>query len=106
MNNSSWFRQHWVFLTVLLACLAARIVFSTGQGFSNDELSALVRTRLSGWNNFWFYGVTFGDMHPALYQTLLWLWVRCFGEGEFMVRLPGLLLFLFGQDVDGSLLLS
>jgi hypothetical protein len=97
MNKSSWFRQHWVFLTVLLASLAARIVFSAGQGFSNDELSALVRTRLQGWDNFWFYGVTFGDMHPALYQALLWIWVRLFGEGEFMVRLPGILLFVFGQ---------
>jgi hypothetical protein len=97
MNKTSWLRTNWVFFTVLLAGCVVRIVFSAGHGYSNDELSALIRTRLISWDEFWFYGVSYGDMHPALYQGLLWLWVRCFGEGEFMVRLPGILFFALGQ---------
>lgn len=63
------------------------------QGFSNDELSAWYRTRYSTWDSFWYFGVKHGDMHPAFYQVLLWLWVRVFGDSEFAIRSTSLLFY-------------
>jgi hypothetical protein len=90
-------RKHWAFLVILCLAIVARIIFIIGQGFSNDELSGLIRTQHHSWNTFWYYGVTEGDMHPVFYQALLWFWVRIFGDSEIAVRAPGILFFIASQ---------
>lgn len=90
----AFFRKHGLFTILILLGLAVRILFMLEQGFSNDELSALCRTRFDSLTDLWANGVRIGDMHPAFYQTLLWFWVKVFGENEFLFRLPGLLFYL------------
>lgn len=90
-------REHWLFYTLLLIGLIVRLIFIADQGFSNDELSAWYRTRYSTWDEFWFYGVKHGDMHPAFYQVLLWIWVRVFGDSEFAIRSTSLIFYCFNS---------
>lgn len=91
------FYKHWPFILLVLLGLVLRFVFMSEQGLSNDELSALCRTRVDSWNSFWNEGVKYGDMHPAFYQALLWFWVRLFGESEFMFRIPSILFYVLNS---------
>lgn len=86
-------RNHWLFYTLLLIGLVVRSIFMVDQGFSNDELSAWYRTRYTTWDSFWYFGVKHGDMHPAFYQVLLWIWVRIFGDSEFAIRSTSLIFY-------------
>jgi hypothetical protein len=47
--------------------------------FTYDELSAIFRAKAATWNEHWQQGVM-PDGHPPGMQTLIWLWVRFFGE--------------------------
>jgi hypothetical protein len=85
--------KHKWFLLVLVVGLGIRVYFMLSQGLSNDELSALTRCRFQTWNEFWFYGVKNGDMHPAFYQLFLWGWVNVFGENEFLFRFSSLIFY-------------
>jgi hypothetical protein len=89
--------KHWPFIVLILLGLVLRAVFMAEQGLSNDELSALCRTRADSWSSFWNEGVKYGDMHPVFYQALLWVWVRLFGESEFFFRLPSLLFYVINS---------
>lgn len=87
-------RRYGLFYALLLLGLAIRCVFIHEQGFGNDELSALCRTRVETWETFWNKGVKVGDMHPVFYQALLWGWVRIFGDSEWAVRATSLLFYV------------
>lgn len=87
-------RRNWLFLTLLFMGLVVRFLFMKEQGFSNDELSALCRTRFNSLGELWENGVKNGDMHPAFYQTLLWIWIKIFGENEFLIRLLSLIFYV------------
>ena len=54
---------------------------------SNDELSALSRLRYSSFAEMISKGV-YIDFHPAGLQIFLFYWVKIFGDGVFMLRLP------------------
>ncbi len=54
---------------------------------SNDELSALSRIRFDSFSEMIEKGV-YIDFHPAGVQTFLYYWVKIFGDGPFIVRLP------------------
>ncbi len=47
--------------------------------FTYDELSAIFRAKAATWNEHWQQGVI-PDGHPPGMQTLIWFWVRNFGE--------------------------
>ncbi|NBP05917.1 MAG: hypothetical protein EBV15_06815 [Bacteroidetes bacterium] len=47
--------------------------------FTYDELSAIFRANSATWNEHWQQGVM-PDGHPPGMQTLIWLWVKYFGE--------------------------
>ncbi len=87
-------QKHWVFISLVLVGLIIRLIFMHYQGLSNDELSAWHRTHFSTWNEFWVQGVKVGDMHPAFYQVLLWIWVRIFGDSEFAIRSTSLIFYI------------
>jgi len=82
---------------LLLLGLIIRILFINEQGLSNDELSAWYRTRFTDWNSFWELGVKTGDMHPAFYQVLLWIWVRVFGDSEWALRSTSLIFYILNS---------
>jgi hypothetical protein len=90
-------RKHWLFLSILIVGLVVRFIFIAHQGLSNDELSAWFRTRYNSWDEFWFFGIKNGDMHPSFYQVLLWIWVRIFGDSELSLRLTSLLFYIFNS---------
>lgn len=77
--------------------MIVRIIFINEQGLSNDELSAWYRTRFTDWTTFWHEGVKSGDMHPAFYQVLLWIWVRIFGDSEWALRSTSLIFYILNS---------
>jgi hypothetical protein len=87
-------KKHGYFLILLLLGLITRVVFLSYHGLSNDELSAWYRTGFSSWDDFWYFGVTHGDMHPVFYQVLLWCWVRLFGDADWIIRVPSLFFYI------------
>lgn len=87
-------KKHGYFLLLLLLGLITRVVFLSFHGLSNDELSAWFRTGFSTWDDFWYFGVTHGDMHPAFYQVLLWCWVRLVGDADWIIRIPSLFFYV------------
>ena len=87
-------KKHGYFLILLLLGLITRVVFLSYHGLSNDELSAWYRTGFSSWDDFWYFGVTHGDMHPVFYQALLWCWVRLFGDADWIIRVPSIFFYM------------
>ena len=59
--------------------------------YSYDEFSALFRTRFDNFRDLIHYGVVTTDTHPAGIQVFMYYWVKLFGEGEMMVKLPFML---------------
>lgn len=101
-GKSSWvsrflLRENSAFLSIITLGLLVRILVVVNHGLSNDELSALYRTTFHTWDDFWFYGVSNGDMHPAFYQVLLWFWVKLFGTSDIVFRLPSLIFYLLNS---------
>lgn len=80
-------------LLVLLLLIAAviRFVAAYTLSLSNDELSALTRTRFASFSEMIQDGV-YIDFHPAGVQTFLFYWVRIFGDNDFVFRLPFVLI--------------
>ncbi len=59
--------------------------------FSYDEFSALFRTRFDNFGDLIRLGVVTTDTHPAGIQVFMYYWVKLFGEGEEVVKLPFML---------------
>ncbi len=93
MSIREKFLEHKMFWLILFVGLILRLLFIEFQGLSNDELSAWYRTRYPMGETFWKLGVREGDMHPAFYQVLLWVWVRVFGDSDFSIRMTSLIFF-------------
>lgn len=71
-----------------------RLIFMEHHGLSNDELSAWLRTNYDSFPDLINLGVKTGDMHPAFYQVLLWIWVNVFGDTEFALRSLSLIFYV------------
>jgi len=59
--------------------------------FTNDELSALNRTRFDNFSDLINIGVM-PDGHPALIQVFMYFYTKLFGFGDFITKLPFLLM--------------
>ncbi len=92
-------RNNGLFVFLLIIGITLRLIFISHHGLSNDELSAWFRTRYTKWDDFWYFGVTNGDMHPVFYQALLWVWVRLFGELDWTIRLTSMLFFIMNMSL-------
>ncbi len=55
--------------------------------FSNDELSALTRTRFDSFHELVEKGIKV-DGHPVLVQVMMWLTTRLFNDNVFTIRFP------------------
>ena len=72
---------------VLIIGAILRFVNLSSLSFSNDELSSLTRLKYSSVGEMIEKGV-YIDFHPAGVQLFMYFWVKLFGDGVFMFRLP------------------
>ncbi len=77
------------FWLLIILCIAALLRFYDygAFSFSNDELSALNRLHYNTFAELVQKGF-YVDGHPGGIQVFLWQWVRLFGDNEWIVRLP------------------
>ena len=92
-----WLKENSNIIFLLVIGLLVRFVFMDHHGLSNDELSGWERTQYHEWNSFWYYGITFGDMHPPFYQVLLRVWVHIWGNSEWGVQSLSILFYLLNS---------
>jgi 4-amino-4-deoxy-L-arabinose transferase-like glycosyltransferase len=106
-TTPSWGR--WLMLAVIAAAFAVRVYRLDTQSLWYDEgFSAQVA--LGSFSGIFSHAGT--DPHPPLYHTLLWLWTRLAGAGEFSLRFFSVaagvasvaLLYRLGTQAGGSLL--
>jgi len=81
-------------LWLLLILVAASLLRFWHYGlfsYSNDELSALNRLQFDTFHELVQKGF-YVDGHPGGIQVFLWYWVRLFGDNQWVVRLPFVIL--------------
>ncbi len=83
-------RNHWILFFIVFVGALLRLIDMSYHTFSHDELSALIRTDFSSFNDLIEYGVK-TDFHPAGIQVFLYYWVHFFGKAEWIVKLPFIL---------------
>ncbi|MCX6269690.1 MAG: glycosyltransferase family 39 protein [Bacteroidetes bacterium] len=82
-----YFPEEMVLLLLILVATVLRFCCYSSFSYSNDELSALVRTQFPSFGELIRNGVL-TDFHPAGIQIFLYYWTRLFGMSEAVVRLP------------------
>ncbi len=82
-----WFKQHILFLPVLLIAILVRIYRYNDLQFSYDELSALARIDYPTFLDFIKEGVM-PDGHPALVQVFIYFYSKLFGTAAWVIKLP------------------
>lgn len=96
---SELFSKHFLALSIIFIGVILRLFFIHFQGLSNDELSSLMRSHFPNIQTLIFEGVRKGDMHPALYQVLMWFWIKLVGESELGIRSISLLFYLVNMGL-------
>jgi hypothetical protein len=76
---------------ITLAGFLLRINHTWSESITADEVSALLRLKYDSLSAMLEGGVR-PDGHPAFTQVLLWFWTKWFGNSEFAVRLPFVLM--------------
>jgi uncharacterized membrane protein len=74
-------------LVILVVAAALRFYHYGSFSYSNDELSALNRLHYDTFGELVQKGF-YVDGHPGGIQVFLWQWVKFFGDNEWSVRLP------------------
>ena len=89
MNPIHYFKKpENLWLLIILAVAAALRFYQYGSfSYSNDELSALNRLYYDSFAELVAKGF-YVDGHPGGIQVFLWKWVSWFGDTEWAVRLP------------------
>lgn len=82
-----------LFFILLLGCII-RFFAAYRLSLSNDELSALTRARYDTFSEMISKGV-YIDFHPAGIQSLIFYWIKLFGDSQFVFRLPFVLSGVF-----------
>lgn len=72
---------------ITLAGFLLRINHTWSESITADEVSALLRLQFDTFSEMLQNGVK-PDGHPAFTQVLLWFWIKLFGDSEFAIRLP------------------
>ncbi len=80
-------------LPFLIMAAVLRFWDFSNMPFTNDELSAWKRLHHPDLFSIIKLGVE-PDMHPALVQVFMWLWVSAFGDAEWVVKFPFVLMSL------------
>lgn len=77
----------WLAPSILFLIAFSFRIFHLDFSFSNDELSAILRTQQPNFNSLLQYGIRV-DGHPAGVEVFLYYWIKLVGTSEFFVRLP------------------
>ncbi len=106
-----WLRKdsNLLLLLILVAAAVLRIFDWPHMGYHHDELSALLRTRFTSFQELIESGIRI-DGHPAGVQLFLWGWTALGGYGSFWVKLPFILagtasvflIFKIGKQLFGE----
>ena len=83
-------KNNYLIILILLVATILRFYNYFELPYTHDELSAILRTRYSSFSDLINLGVK-TDNHPAGMQIFLYYWIRIFGEGEQIVKLPYIL---------------
>src|SRR5207245_6487244 len=94
-------------LLILAGLVVAGLILrlAVSRGIWLDEAISIHQARLSLHDL--LRNLYFGDRQPPLHHLVLWLTIRAFGHGEFVVRLPSLIagtlivpvLYEFGREL-------
>ncbi|MFM2016808.1 MAG: hypothetical protein RL007_464 [Bacteroidota bacterium] len=84
-------RFNYYLCGITLAGFLLRINHTWSESITADEVSALLRLQFDSFSEMLQNGVK-PDGHPAFTQVLLWFWIKIFGDSEFAVRLPFVLM--------------
>ncbi len=79
-------------IILLIVGFILRFTISLTHSYSSDELSAINRLSINGFNNIINQAVKTGDMHPAGVQFFEEFWVSLFGDSEIALRFPFVLM--------------
>ena len=84
----------YVFILLFIFLIGAVLRFYHFDVFSltNDELSAIFRTKYNSFSELIDLGVLATDPHPAGVQIFMFYWLKIFGDSAFWVRLPFVIL--------------
>lgn len=86
----AWLKEHKGIVIILLVAFALRFWNFWKLPFTHDELSALLRTRITGWQEFIDIGIKM-DNHPGGVQLLIWFQTILGGYEMWWIKLPFLL---------------
>src|ERR1700722_10519972 len=94
MARSKRNTEAFFLLIILIIGAGFRFYNYFGWSLSNDELSAISRTRFSSFSEMISQGVMV-DFHPAGVETFLFYWMKLFGESVMIIRLPFVIAGIF-----------
>ena len=86
----SWLKKHYNEITLSFIVLIGAVLRFHHLGFtslSNDELSAITRAQYESFSSMIQHGVMI-DFHPAGVEIFMYYWMKLFGDGVFIIRLP------------------
>ena len=93
MKNTSRYFSIGILLLILLVGLGLRL-FQIGElSLGNDDLSTLTRLQYDTFAELIEHGVK-EDVHPAGVQVFMWGWTKAFGQEEWVLHLPFLVMGL------------
>lgn len=75
---------------VLIWASAARFYNLSINSLWSDELWGVVASSLGSWSAM-IHNLVFDDSHPPGYQSMLYVWMQLFGDGDASVRVPSAL---------------
>lgn len=83
-------KSHFILSLLVLLSLIFKLLIINEHSLWYDELySWNVAANFVSFSGFWHY-IDFKDVHPPLYNTLLFFVVRFFGDSETILKLPSL----------------
>jgi len=104
--------QDKINIVFMFACLFGLIIriYPDGRSLWVDELYSV--TTAYGWNSLYemFWGEMVYETHPPLYQSILYYWIRLFGDSDYIVRVPSIIFgvssvctaYLYGGKLFGK----
>jgi len=88
-------QTHIHIILLLVVGFVLRFTISFTHSYSSDELSAINRLNIDGFENIINQAVKTGDMHPAGVQFFEEFWVLLFGNSEIALRFPFVVMGVF-----------
>ena len=87
-HMKEFIKQHIILIGIIVTLIVALVLRFKGLTFQSHWLDELFSASVSNPSHTFFsmYDTTVSDVHPPLYQTLLWVWYHVFGFTEFAGR--------------------